>query len=113
MGTKPSPNETPKVRVVVSDEFGQHGISMRAGVIWAYNFCDMDIYDKIDISEEVLIVPYWKDSLQYAKDHPSVELMLRSTTQLSYQTIEDVKPLYPRVQVLFPMGSNKFIQLME
>jgi len=102
---------TMKPRVVVSDEFGSHGDSMVAGVIWAYNFLDLNKYEKIDITDQVIKVPGWQASLDYAAEHEEVELMLRSTTQLSKYTLDEVKPIYPRVQMLYPMGSNNFIQL--
>lgn len=88
-------------RIIISDEFGQHGLDIQTSIINGYGS---------DISDQIEIVPYWNAAFNAAKNDANVIALIRSTTGVAGY-INNAKEIYPRVQTFFPLGSNIFTQL--
>jgi hypothetical protein len=84
-------------RVVIADEWGQHGIDVRTAISQGYGS---------DISSQIVILPL-SDAIQRAQSDINIIAFVRSALGWA-NFINTAKNLYPRVQSFFPLGSNNF-----
>lgn len=89
------------IRIIISDEFGQHGTDIRTSICNGYGS---------NISPSIKIVPYFGSAYIVAKDTPSVIAFIRSTPGVEGY-VSQLGSLYPRIQSFFPLGNDNFIQL--
>jgi len=89
------------IRIIISDEFGQHGTDIRTSICNGYGS---------NISSTIQIVPYFGSAYLETQNNPDVIAFIRSTAGIS-SYVETLGSIYPRVQSFFPMGNNIFIQL--
>lgn len=89
------------IRIIISDEFGQHGTDIRTSICNGYGS---------DISPTIQIVPYFGSAYYETQNNPDVIAFIRSTTGIA-DYIATLGLIYPRVQSFFPMGTNAFVQM--
>ncbi len=89
------------VRIIISDEFGQHGIDIKTAISNGYSS---------DISAQIQIIGGWSASFAEAQSNANIVALIRSTSGVAGY-VTNASSICPRVQTFFPLGSNVFEEL--
>ena len=93
------------VRVIISDEFGQHGLDIKTAIATAYGGGGLN-----PIEDQIEIIGGWTDAYNRAVSDSNIIALIRSTGGVA-SYVSQAQAVYPRVQTFFPLGSNSFEQL--
>lgn len=88
-------------RIIISDEYGQHGLDIRTAINYGYGS---------DISDEIEIISGWSAAYARALNDENIIALIRSTSGVA-SYVNNASSIYPRVQTFFPLGSNTFTEL--
>lgn len=92
------------IRIIIADPASgstQHGGIIKDSLTAGYGS---------DISDQIIFKDSLEDAVSYATDNSDIIAIVRSYADLLY-AMDMCKPLYPRVQTFYPLGSNSFIEL--
>ncbi|CAG0979856.1 hypothetical protein ANAEL_01681 [Anaerolineales bacterium] len=92
-------------RIIISDEYGQHGIDIKTAIVNAYGGGGLN-----PIEDQIEIISGWSAAYNRAVSDENIIALIRSTAGVAGY-VTQAEQIYPRVQTFFPLGSNTFEQL--